>query len=205
VLTLMRHMKLSFEDFVIKTIENSSRRRQLLMNKKKWICSFVKDNTKSREYLEHCRSKYQKELRILNKLNCFETWNVKSIKKKSNFSTTMKFIKKVTSQLLRFFRFITISLRDENESNNTHANDSIHEQRKATRWIIIFFILCYIHKLIKCNLWIVNWDLQLHANETKRRIIQTLNHVELFVKYQRVLKQFKSLRTSQEKDMKNLN
>jgi hypothetical protein len=205
VLTLMKHMKLSFEDFVIKTIENSSRKRQLLMNKKKWTCSFVKNNTKSREYLEHCRLKYQKELRVVNKLNCFETWNVKNIKKKSSFSTTMTFIKKVISQLLRFFRFIIISLRDENESNNTHANDSIHEQRKATRWIIIFFILCYIHKLIKCNLWIVNWNLQLHANETKRRVIQTLNHVELFVKYQRVLKQFKSLRTNQEKDMKNLN
>ncbi len=107
--------------------------------------------------------------------------------------------------MLRFFRFIIISLRDENESNNKHANDSFHEQRKATRWIIIFFILCYIHKLIKCNLWIINWDFQLHANETKRRIIQTLNHVELFVRYQRVLKQFKSLRTSQEKNMKNLN
>jgi hypothetical protein len=158
MLTLMKHMKLSFEDFVIKTIENSSRRRQLLMNKKKWTCSFVKNNTKSREYFEHCRSKYQKELRIVNKLNCFETWNVKNIKKKSNFSTTMKFIKKITSQLLRFFRFIIISLRDENESNNTHANDSIHEQWKTTRWIIIFFILCYIHKLIKCNFWIVNWD-----------------------------------------------
>jgi hypothetical protein len=73
VLKLMRRMKLSFEDFVIKTIENSSRRRQLLMNKKKWIRSFVKDNTKSRKYLEHCRSKYQKELRVVNKLNCFET------------------------------------------------------------------------------------------------------------------------------------
>jgi hypothetical protein len=35
-------------------------------------------------------------------------------------------------------------------------------------------------------------------------LTQTLNHVELFVKYQRVLKQFKSLRTSQEKNMKNL-
>jgi hypothetical protein len=183
VLTLMKHMKLSFEDFVIKTIENSSRRKQLLMNKKKWTCSFVKNNTKSREYLEHCRSKYQKELRIVNKLNCFETWDVKNIKKKSSLSTTMKFIKEIISQLLWFLRFITISLRDENESNNTHANDSIHEQRKATRWIIIFFILCYIHKFIKCNLWIVNWDFQLHANETKRRVIQTLNHVELFVKY----------------------
>jgi hypothetical protein len=107
--------------------------------------------------------------------------------------------------LLQLFRFITISLRDENESNNKHANDSIHEQRKTTRWIIIFFILCYIHKFIKCNLWIVNWDLQLYANETKRRVIKTLNHVELFVKYRRVLKQFKSLRTSQERDMKNLN
>ncbi len=196
VLTLMKHMKFSFEDFVIKTIENSSRRKQLLMNKKKWTCSFVKNNTKSREYFKHCRSKYQKELRIVNKLNCFETWNVKNIKKKSSFSTTMKFIKEIISQLLWFFRFIIISLRDENESNNTHTNDSIHEQRKATRWIIIFFILCYIHKFIKCNLWIVNWDLELHANETKRRVIQTLNHVELFVKYQRVLKQFKSLRTN---------
>jgi hypothetical protein len=39
----------------------------------------------------------------------------------------MKFIKKVISQLLRFFRFIIISLRDENKSNNTHANDLIHE------------------------------------------------------------------------------
>jgi hypothetical protein len=68
-----------------------------------------------------------------------------------------------------------------------------------------FFILCYIHKFIKCNLWIVNWDLQLHANEIKRRVIETLNHVELFVKYRRVLKQFKSLRTNQKKDMKNLN
>jgi hypothetical protein len=152
MLALMKHMKLSFENFVIKTIENSSRRRQLLMNKKKWTCSFVKNNTKSREYFEHCRSKYQKELRVVNKLNCFETWNVKNIKKKSSLSTTMKFIKKITSQLLRFFCFIIISLRDENESNNTHANDSIHEQRKATRWIIIFFILCYIHKFIKCNL-----------------------------------------------------
>jgi hypothetical protein len=35
VLQLMRRMKFLFEDFVIKTIENSSRRRQLLMNKKK--------------------------------------------------------------------------------------------------------------------------------------------------------------------------
>jgi hypothetical protein len=35
VLTLMRHMKFSFKDFVIKTIESFSRRRQLLMNKKK--------------------------------------------------------------------------------------------------------------------------------------------------------------------------
>jgi hypothetical protein len=45
----------------------------------------------------------------------------------------------------------------------------------------------------------------LHANETKRRVIETLNHVKLFVKYQRVLKQFKFLRTNQEKDIKNLN
>jgi hypothetical protein len=198
-------MKFSFEDFVIKTIESYSRRRQLLINKKKWTRSFVKNNTKSRKYFEHCRSKYQKELRVVNKLNCFETWNVKNIKKKSSFSTTMNFIKKIISQLLRFFRFIIISLRDENKSNNKHANDSIHEQRKATRWIIIFFILCYIHKFIKCNFWIVNWDLQLHANEKKRRVIETLNHVELFVKYRRVLKQFKSLRTSQERNMKNLN
>ncbi len=165
----------------------------------------MNDNTKSRKYFEHCCSKYQKKLRVVNKLNCFETWNVKNIKKKSNLSTTMKFIKEIILQLLRFFRFIIISLRDENESNNKHANDSIHEQRKTTRWIIIFFILCYIHKFIKCNLWIVNWNLQLHANEIKRRVIETLNHVELFVKYRRVLKQFKFLRTSQEKNMKNLN
>jgi hypothetical protein len=151
VLKLMKRMKLSFEDFVIKTIENSSRRRQLLMNKKKWTCSFVKNNTKSRKYFKHCHSKYQKELQIINKLNCFKTWNVKNIKKKSNLSTTMKFIKKIISQLLRFFYFIIISLRDENESNNKYTNDSIHEQRKTTRWIIIFFILCYIHKFIKCN------------------------------------------------------
>ncbi len=130
---------------------------------------------------------------------------MKNIKKKSSFSTTMKIYKKITSQLLRFFRFIIILLRDENESNNTYANDSIYKQRKTTRWIIIFFILCYIHKFIKCNFWIVNWDLQLHANETKRRVIQTLKHVELFVKYQRVLKQFKFLRTNQKKNMKNLN
>jgi hypothetical protein len=35
VLKLMKRMKFSFEDFVIKTIESSSRKRQLLMNKKK--------------------------------------------------------------------------------------------------------------------------------------------------------------------------
>ncbi len=45
----------------------------------------------------------------------------------------------------------------------------------------------------------------MHANKTKRRVIETLNHVELFVKYRRVLKQFKFLCTSQEKNMKNLN
>jgi hypothetical protein len=73
VLKLMKWIKLSFENFVIKTIENSSRRKQLLMNKKKWIRSFVKNNTKSRKYLEHCRLKYQKKLRIINKLNCFKT------------------------------------------------------------------------------------------------------------------------------------
>jgi hypothetical protein len=81
MLKLMRRMKLSFEDFVIKTIENSSRRKQLLMNKKKWTCLFVNDNTKSRKYLEHYRSKNQKKLRVVNKLNCFETWNVKNKKK----------------------------------------------------------------------------------------------------------------------------
>jgi hypothetical protein len=58
VLKLMKRIKLLFEDFVIKTIENFSRRKQLLMNKKKWTRSFVKNNTKSRKYLEHCRSKY---------------------------------------------------------------------------------------------------------------------------------------------------
>jgi hypothetical protein len=85
VLKLMRRMKLSFEDFVIKTIENSSRRRQLWMNKKKWIRSFVKNNTKSWKYFEYCRSKYQKELQVVNKLNCFKTWNVKNIKKNRVF------------------------------------------------------------------------------------------------------------------------
>jgi hypothetical protein len=85
VLKLMKRMKFSFKNFVIKAIENSSRRRQLLMNKKKWIRSFVKNNTKSREYFEQCRSKYQKELRVVNKLNYFETWNVKNIKKNRVF------------------------------------------------------------------------------------------------------------------------
>jgi hypothetical protein len=72
MLTLMKHMKLSFKDFVIKTIENSSRKKQLLMKKKKEIYLFVKNNTKSRKYFEHYRSKYQKKLRIINKLNYFE-------------------------------------------------------------------------------------------------------------------------------------
>ncbi len=138
-------------------------------------------------------------------MNCFETWNVKNIKKKSSFSTTMKSLKEIISQLLRFFRFIITSLREENESSNRHANDSYHEQQKATRWIIIFFILCFIHKFIKCNLWIVNWDFQLHAHETKRRVIQTLNHVELSMSYKRVLKLFNFLHANQKENLKNLN
>ncbi len=44
----------------------------------------------------------------------------------------------------------------------------------------------------------------MHENEIKRRVIETLNHVELFVRYRRVLKQFKFLRTSQKRNMKNL-
>ncbi len=107
--------------------------------------------------------------------------------------------------MLRFFRFIITSLREENESSNWHANDSFYEQQKTTRWIIVFFILCFIHKLIKCNFWIVNWDLQLHAHKTKRRVIQTLNHVELSMNYKRVLKLFNFLHASQKEDLKNLN
>ncbi len=143
------------ENFLEK--QNNQRKRRL-MNKKKWARLFLINNSQSREYLEYCRSEYRNELRAVNKLNCFETWNVKNIKKKSSFSTTMKSLKEIISQLLRFFRFITTSLREKNESSNRHANDSFHEQQKATRWIIILFILCFIHKLIKCNLWIVNWN-----------------------------------------------
>jgi hypothetical protein len=45
----------------------------------------------------------------------------------------------------------------------------------------------------------------LHAHEIKRRVIRTLNHVELSISYKCVLKLFNSLHASQKEDLKNLN
>lgn len=78
----------------------------------------------------------------------------------------------------------------------TRPADPCSNRDKATnhgRWITIIAILFYTYMPRTCTQWPTIWGLQLHANGTKRRVIQSLYHTGLTVGYSAVLTAFANL------------
>jgi hypothetical protein len=110
---------------------------------------------------------------------------------------TRRFIKKIENRvlhLLALLRFITAAI-----------DQRFDRRDMKNKWIIVIFILCFIYKSRTCVRWSIMWNIQLHVNEIKRRVIECLFHIDLTIEYKSILNFFRELTQFQQTNLKLLN
>jgi hypothetical protein len=112
----------------------------------------------------------------------------------TNSTTMIKEIKARVFHLLSFLRFI-ISI----------VNQRFERHDMKNRWIFIVSIFCFTYKSRTCVRWSIMWNIQLHVNEIKRRVIENLFHIDLTIEYKNILNFFRKLIRFQQTSLKLLN
>jgi hypothetical protein len=129
------------------------------------------------------QEEYKKKLRSILKSRFFIKWKIENINSsETNSTTVIKEIEDRVSHLLLLLRFIIAAI-----------NQRFERRDMKSRWIIVIFIFCFIYKSRTCVRWLIMWDIQLHANEIKRRVIECLFHIDLTIRYKSILSSFREL------------
>lgn len=148
---------------------------------------------KPRQHLDYADwgiQEYRQELLALAESKYFGQWTVAEIKNQAMNQTAatdvMQQLQRHAPHLLRLFSFITQPV--------LHTKSCLRTPEKSsTRWVSIFAILCYTLAPRKSNMWAVMWGIQLHAQGTKKHIIQSMNHAGFVISYNQILKVMKSI------------
>jgi hypothetical protein len=195
VLKYMRKLRMSFSNFVFEVIKTNSRHRQNLIRKLKLLRFFVLNFNDVLNLVNWNREEYRKKLNSIFENKYFKSWKIDDINLlETNSTIIIKKIKNLASHLLALLRYITATIDRKFDRENMKI-----------KWIIIIFILCFIFKSRTCVRWSTMWNIQLHANKIKRRVIQCLFHIDLTIEYKNALSSFRKLTRFQMRSLKTLN
>jgi hypothetical protein len=195
VLKYMRNLRLTFFDFVLKIVKTNSMHKQSLVRKLELLRSLVLNLNDVLNLVNWKREEYRRELCSLIESRYFKNWKIDDTNLlETNSTMIIKKIKNRASRSLTLLRYIIATMNQRFDRENMKA-----------KWIIIIFILCFIFKSRTCVRWSTMWDIQLHANEIKRRIIQCLFQSDLTIEYKEILNSFRELARFQMTSLKTLN
>ena len=145
---------------------------------------------------EDAHAEYRAELRSMTRYDHFQTWKAEDVDHlQTKASNVIEEMNTRAPRLISLFRAITRP-EDSRSKRDKGANDS--------RWIAIMAILLYTYMPRTCTRWPTMWGLQLHANGTKRRVIESLYHTGITVGYSAVLTAFADLTKVQKARIKEL-
>ncbi len=141
------------------------------------------------------REEYRKKLRRVFENKYFKNWKIENINSvETNSTIIIKKIENRASHLLALLRFIIAAI-----------DQRFDRRDMKNKWITVIFILCFIYKSRTWVRWSIMWDIQLHVNEIKRRVIECLYHIDLTIKYKNILNFFQELAQFQQTSLKLLN
>jgi hypothetical protein len=141
------------------------------------------------------QEEYRRKLCSLIENKYFKNWKIDDTNLlETNSTMIIKKIKNRVSRLLTLLRYIIATI-----------NQRFDREDMKIKWIIIIFIFCFIFKSRTCVRWSTMWDIQLHVNEIKRRIIQCLFQSDLKIEYKEILNSFRELTRFQMTSLKTLN
>jgi hypothetical protein len=169
--------------------------KQSLIRRFELLRSFVLNLNDVLNLVNWKRKEYRRKLCSLIKNKYFKNWKIDDTNLlKTNSTMIIKKIKNRISRLLIFFRYIIATM-----------NQKFDREDMKIKWIIIIFIFCFIFKSRTCVRWSTMWNIQLHVNEIKRRVIQCLFQSDLTIEYKEVLNSFRELTRFQITNLKTLN
>jgi hypothetical protein len=164
VLKYMRNLWLTFFDFVLKIVKTNFMHKQNLIQKFELLRSFVFNFNDVLNLVNWKRKEYRRKLCSLFENRYFKNWKIENMNLfETNSTIIIKKIKNRISRLLTLLRYIIAMM-----------NQRFDREDMKTKWIIMIFILCFIFKSRTCVRWSTMWNIQLHVNEIKRRVIQCL-------------------------------
>ncbi len=195
VLNYMRKLRLSLSDFLQEIVEIKSMQKHQITRKLNLFRSFVFNFNDVLNLVNWKREKYRKELRRIFESKYFKNWKVENINfVETNSTIIIKKIENRVLHLLVFLRFIIVTI-----------DQRFDRRDMKNKWIIVIFILCFVYKSRTCVRWSIMWDIQLHVNEIKRRVIECLYHIDLTIKYKSIFNFFRELTQFQQTSLKLLN
>jgi hypothetical protein len=194
VLNYMRKLRLSILDFLQEIVKIKFMHKHQIIKNSQLFRFFVFNFNDVLNLVNWKREEYRKKLSSLFENKYFKNWKIENMNSFETNSTTMiKKTKARVSRLLSFLRFI-ISIVDQRFER--------HDMK--SRWIFIISILCFTYKSRTCVRWLIMWDIQLHVNEIKRRVIENLFHTDLTIEYKSILNFFRKLTRFQQTSLKLL-
>ncbi len=162
----MRTIRISLFDLVQEVVETNSVQKNQLIRKSELIRFLLFSFNDILNFVNWDQKEYRKKLRFIFENKYFKNWKSEKINSfETNLTTIIKEIKVKTFHLLSLFRFMT-----------TAVDQRVDRRNMKNRWIFVIFILCFIYKSRTCVRWSIMWDIQLHVNDTKRRVIENLSH-----------------------------
>jgi hypothetical protein len=195
VLNYMRKLRLSLFDFLQEIVEIKFMQKHQITRKLDLFRSFVFNFNDVLNLVNWKRKEYRKELRRVFENKYFKNWKVENINfVETNSTIIIKKIENQVSHLLIFLRFIIVAI-----------NQRFDRRNMKNKWIIVIFIFCFIYKSRTCVRWSIMWDIQLHVNKIKRRVIECLYHIDLTIKYKNIFNFFRELTQFQQTNLKLLN
>lgn len=195
ILRQLRHLRLSFGTFVEEAIKTS--RYKFQSTRKFELIRSLYSQTQFVEMTEEANhAEYRVELRSMTKSKHFQCWKAGDVDHlEIKADNVIKEMKTRAPRLMSLFR--VIAKPEDRRSNREESTD-------FSRWISIMAILLYTYMSRTCTRWPTMWRLQLHANGTKRRVMECLYHTRIIVGYKAVLNIFQQLSKYQKTRLREL-
>ncbi len=194
VLNYMRKLRLSIFDFLQEIVKIKFMHKHQITKNSQLLRSFVFNFNDVLNLVNWKRKEYRKKLSSLFENKYFKNWKIENMNSfETNSMMMIKEIKTRVFRLLSFLRFI-ISI----------VNQRFERHDMKNRWIFIVSIFCFTYKSRTCVRWSIMWSIQLHANEIKRRVIESLFHIDLTIEYKNILNFFRKLARFQQTSLKLL-
>ena len=139
---------------------------------------------------------YRAELRSMSGYDHFQTWKAEDVDHlQTKASDVVEEMNTRAPRLMSLFRVIA------RPADNRSRRDEVTDQ---SRWIAMMAILLYTYMPRTCTRWPTMWGLQLHANGTKRRVIESLYRTGITVGYGAVMTALANLTDIQKARIKEL-